>query len=170
MSIKKGSVRDAYNSIYTAFREDEELMRLLYYPPKDSKNLDPLDKRLPNITEMELGDYWDIVEERIRLAEKTSDLEDKPLCRIYISLGRRRPIFGNYMLVTQEVLVSVYTHEMFEKDSRNEWILDRINELLVSEKLQGMIGKVEYAGGDPYVAPAQYKNYRHRYRYTDSKK
>lgn len=168
--IKDGSLRDIKNSLFTILRQDEELLRLLYYFPQSSSRPDPLDPSLPNLTELDLGEYWDLVEERIMLAEKTSDLEELPLCRIYISLGRRRPIFNNYLLVRQEILISVYTHEDYESDDRNDRISDRIKELISLEQVKGAIGKMEYAAGDPYVAPTGYKNFRHRYRYIDGKK
>jgi hypothetical protein len=168
MAIEQGSMRQVINNIYQILIKDEELMRLLYYFPKNANNLDPLDVGLPNIINSD--EYWDIVDERIMLAEKTTDLELKPLCRLYISQGRRRPVFNNYLLTTQEIMISVYTHEDYEKDMRNAWISDRINELLALEYIAGSIGKFDYFGGNPRVANTGYKRFDHVYEYATKKK
>lgn len=169
MAIEQGSMRQVINNVYQILIKDEELLRLLYYHPKSSVNKDPLDILLPNIKG--LDNYWDIVDGRIMLAEKSFDLETLPLCRIYISAGRRRPVFNSYLLVTQEIMISVYTHENYEKDMRSAWISDRINELIALEYIEGSLSfKMEYVGGNPRVAPAQYKRYDHVYEYVTSKK
>jgi len=169
VAIKQGSMRQVVNNIYQILINDEELLRLLYYFPKSSIYLDPLDEELENIKDKE--DYWDIVADRAILAEKSTDLINKAICRIYITQGRRRPVFGNYLLATQEVMISVYTHEEYELDMRSAWISDRINELIVSEYIEGtMSNKLEYAGGNPRVTVKGYKKFDHTYEYTTSKK
>lgn len=168
MAIEQGSMRQIMGNIYKLLINDEELLRLLYYFPRDSVNLDPLDDELENIKDRE--DYWDIVEDRIMLAEKDADLNGKAICRIYISAGRRRPVFNSYLLVTQEVVVSIYAHEKYVKDSRSEAISDRVSELLALEHINGSFGRLEYFGGNPKPAPSQYSRYDHTYQYNTSKK
>lgn len=169
MAIKQGSMREVVNSIYQILINDEELLRLLYYYPRSADHLDPLDESLGNIKDRE--DYWDIVDDRIMLAEKDSDLVEKDICRLYITQGRRRAVFGNYLLATQEIMISVYTHENYEYDMRSAWISDRINELIALEDIAGTLGtKLEYVAGNPFSAPIKYKRYNNVYEYTTSKK
>ncbi|HLG28301.1 MAG TPA: hypothetical protein VI423_10990 [Paenisporosarcina sp.] len=169
MSIEQGSMRQVIGNIYKILINDEDLMRLLYYFPKDATHFDPLDEELENIKDN--VEYWDIVDDRIMLAEKDTDLNDKAICRIYISAGRRRPVFNNYLLTTQEIMISVYTHEKYEKDMRSAWLSDRINELLSLEYIEGTLShKLEYFGGNPRVAPSQYKRYDHTFEYVTKKK
>lgn len=167
MTLKQGSMREAIDNIYQALINDEELLRLLYYLPKSAKNPSPLSDNLDNIIGSDK--YWDIVDDRIMISEKTSDLIDREICRIYIASGRRRPVYNNYLMAKQEVIISVYTHLDFDADGRQEWIADRINELIALERISG-IGMLDYVKGDPYVAPRQYKNYRHIYQFTIGKK
>lgn len=169
MSLKQGSMREAFNNIYQRLINDETLLRLLYYPPKSRNNPDPLDPSLPNLVNPDSPEYWDLVNERIVLGEKTTDLEDEPLCRLYLHAGRRRPVYDNYLLASQEVILSIFTHESYERDIRSLWISDVLNELLVHEPIAGY-GKLEYTAGNPMAAPLGYKHYRHVYRFADNKK
>ena len=168
MTLIKGSMREAIDSIYQILTEDEDLLRLLYYKPKSETGIDPFSSTLLNVKDM--TDYWEIVNDRIVLAEKVSDLVEKPICRIYISAGRRRGKFESYVLATQEIVTTIYVHEDYEKDMRIARISDRLSKLLVLEHHNGMIGKLEYAGGNPRVAPIQYSKYEHIFEYTASKK
>lgn len=170
MSIEKGSMREVVNHIYRILIQDETLMRLLYYYPLDATHPEPLDVKNPNIVDPESEEYWNIVDDRVLLAEKFSDIINKDICRIYITQGRRRPVFGNYLLATQEIIISIYTHENYEKDMRSAWIADRINELIALADIDGMLGdKLEYVAGNPRVAPVHYKRYDTVYEYTTSK-
>lgn len=168
MALEKGSMREAIDSVYQILINDEELLRLLWYLPKRTTGTDPLSSTLPNVKSM--SNYWDIIDQRIMLVEKVNDLEESPLCRLYISTGRRRAIYTNYLLATQEITITIYTHEDYEVDMRSVWISDRINELLTLENLDGMIGHLDYVAGNARVAPIQYRRYDHIYEYTSSKK
>lgn len=170
MTIEQGSMRYVINNIYQMLINDEKLLRLLYYYPKSAKHLDPLNEALPNLVDADSDEYWSVVDERFRLAEKTSDLLEQPICRIYISSGRRRPVFGNYLLATQEIKISIYTHENYESDMRLEWIADRIQELITLELVDGIFGKLDYVAGNPTVAPTQYKRYDQLYEFSTGKK
>lgn len=169
MAIEKGSMREVVNHIYRILINDETLMRLLYHYPRSANRLDPLDTSIPNIIGSE--EYWDIVEDRVKLAEKYSDIINKDICRLYITQGRRRPVFGNYLLATQEIMISIYTHENYETDMRSAWIADRINELIVLKDIDGILGsKLEYVAGNPRVAPVHYKRYDTIYEYVTGKR
>lgn len=169
MTLKKGSTRDAINNIYQVLISDEELLRLLYYKPKSARNPDPLSDELPNILDKDISELWDFRDERIVQAEKTSDLVDKEICRMYVSMGRRRGRFDNDRLVNQEVIIGVFTHESYD-DLRQEWIMDRINELIALERFNSTYGRLEYVAGDPRVAPRFYSSFIHVYRFVDGKK
>lgn len=169
--LEKGSMRLFFNNIYTKLREDEELMRLLHYKPADymEKRPDPLDKSLPDIVDENSQEYWKIVEKTIKRSVKTSEIQEKGICRLYIYGGRRRSRFGNYLIADQEVVIDIFVHELFEKDARMDWIRDRINKLLVLERIVG-IGMLEFAAGNSRVAPIGYEKYELIYKFTASKK
>lgn len=179
--IKKGSTVEFFNNIYQKLINDEELLRLLTYLPNgyDSEgnfNLDPLDESLPTLvpnfetaTDEEIEAYWSLVNERVVLGEKTSDLESKSICRIYISEGRRRPVYNDYLMATQEVSIAIYIHETFDKDMRISRISDRIYELIALENIAGF-GKLEYQAGNPFEAPRHYRMYEHLFLMNVNKK
>lgn len=168
MAIKKGSMREVVNNIYQLLINDEELLRLLWYKPIQLEGIDPLDTALLNVKDM--ADYWDIVNNRIMLAEKENDLINDPICRLYISAGRRRPVFNNYLLATQEIVISMYVHEDYELDGRSNAISDRVSELIALEYVNGSIGKIDFVGGNARVAPVQYRRYDLIFEYTTNKK
>lgn len=174
MTIKKGITVEFFNAIYQKLITDEELLRLLNYSPtgydsENNYNPDPLDESLPNLFDKESEEYWKMIEERIVLGEKTSELLEQKLCKIYIYEGRRRPVFESYLMATQEVNIDVFIHESFDRDLRISRISDRINELIALELIAG-IGKLEYKAGNPREAPTHYRRYLHQYSMTVSKK
>lgn len=181
MIVKKGSTVEFFNNIYQKLIKDEELLRLLTYLPRGyddegNYNPDPLDDSLDNLvpdlktaTDEEVQEYWRLVDERIVLGEKTSDLESKKICRIYISEGRRRPVFNDYLMATQEVAITIYINEDYDKDIRMSRISDRINELIALERIAGF-GMLEYQAGNPLVAPKHYRAYEHLFRMSVTKK
>lgn len=170
-SLKKGSMRQVINNIYTILRTDEELMRLLHYPPRDrsKKHLDPLDPAQPDLVD-DSEKYWDIVEDKILTATKSSNIEENVMCRIYIYAGRRRPKFESYLLATQEIIIDVFVNEMYDKDMRLAWICDRVNELLALEHVSGVFGRLDYVAGNSRVAPIGYSLYENVYEYMTDKK
>lgn len=174
MTIKQGSTVGFFNAIYKKLIADEELMRLLNYSPTgfDAEGNfipDPLDESLPNLVSRESEDYWKLVEKVLALGEKTSDLLEEKLCKIYIYEGRRRPVFESHLIATQIVNIDVFIHESFDRDLRISRISDRINELIVLENIAGF-GKLEYHAGDPREAPTHYRRYLHQYKMNVSKK
>ncbi|WP_299831222.1 hypothetical protein [uncultured Metabacillus sp.] len=154
------------NDIVKKFYHDDHLLRLLYYPPTNySTILDPLDPSLENV--IDIDEEWSIRDERILLVPKTNDLEDNPLCRVYLYAGRRTPT-GNYQVAKQEIIVDIVCHSDFEKDLRSMRISDRINELLFNERITG-VGKIDYVGGGQISVPSNYVGYSHRYVFGSTK-
>ncbi|MGG3987521.1 hypothetical protein [Bacillus smithii] len=156
-------------TIYKLFTNDETLLRLLYYPPKTTKQPDPLSDTLPNILEMDTEEKWNIIDNSIVLGSKSDDLETQSICRLYLYAGRRRSISYNYKIAHQEIIIDIFSHNSFEKDLRSMWISDRLNELLIENRLVG-ITKMDYVGGNPISAPSNYIGYRHIYEFEGAKK
>lgn len=187
--IKKGSKREHINSIYTRLITDETLMRLLYYKPENYRNKipHPLSDKLKNIVPLDQvvipeceeyndkipyideDEYWDIVDDRILTSSKDSNIVEEDVCRLYIYLGRRRPKFGSYYTVDQEIIIDILVHESYENDLRLDWINDRISELITLERITGF-GRLDYAGGNPRQAPIGYSKYENIYTFGDGKK
>lgn len=170
--IRKGSMREHINTIYTALRKDEYLMRILYFKPLTEELNMPVDyeNAEKTIPILDREDYWDIVDDRMLTTTKSSDIEDKKaLCRLYIYPGRRKPRHGNYLLADQEIVIDILVHESYSSDLRQQWISDRIYELIVLERLTG-IGKIEFVSGAPRQSPIGYDKYETVYLITDGKK
>ncbi|MEH7346009.1 hypothetical protein V7122_19385 [Bacillus sp. JJ1532] len=148
--------------IVRVFYHDEPLLRLLHYKPEDmaQRRLDPLDKSLANI--LDIDKDWVIRDKVFKLVPKSSNLEDEPICRIYLYAGRRERASGNYLHANQMVVVDILCHIDYEKDLRSCRIGDRINELIVDSNVTGF-GKIRYVEGMPFAAPEDYVGYRHFY-------
>jgi hypothetical protein len=164
-------MRQTIDDIFDCLVSDESLIRLLHYLPKnDVVSLpDPLSSKLPNILD-DLESQWKVIDEHVKLSPKSSDLVDKDICRIYIHLGNRIPYSsGSFKMATQEIHIDILTHESFEIDSRIARICDRINELLIHNRITGL-GMVEYVRGLPHPAPQTYSGYRQTYKVGNTKK
>lgn len=159
------------NDIVRVFRNDETLIRLLYYPPVDivENTVDPLSDTtiLPNILEMDDDTIWNIIDLRLKTFPKDDDLVCDPICRLYVYAGRRFPN-SNYKMASQQIIVDILCHKYFEKDLRSMRLSDRINELLVEERITGM-SKIDYVDGSPISAPNDYVGYRHIYQFGSTR-
>lgn len=196
VELKFGSTRYVTNEIKTILRSDEKMMRLLSYLPLDYERAipDPLDfNRIPKclvrdgsakykqncerdtgcvgypFTEEEVEEYWLLADDRIFTKEKSVDIEEEVLCRIYIYTGRRRPIFANDHLVHQELIISVFVHDSYSTDDRVQRIDDRLVHLLALRDLDGVIGKLNYKAGNSRHAPIGYRHQEHAFIYTTRK-
>lgn len=175
MTLEKGTMYYFMNNIEMALINDEDLLRLLVYKPMGYDTInkkmipDPLDKALPDLVN-DSEEYWNLVSDRIRKGEKRTDIENEIKCFLYISEGRRRPVFDNHTLATQEVIFNYYIHESFENDWRISRLTGRVSHLLTHKIELAGLGKFEYAGGDSYDAPKGYRNYTERYVFSTSKK
>lgn len=160
-------MHDHLIDIFEKLYFDEELLRLLYYPPE---NLaldipDPLSPTLPNILDLPIKDQWEIRKDRISKTPKSEDLTKNRICRLYIYAGNRRPQSGNYSAAAQDIKVDILCHYTFEEDLRSMRISDRVNKLLVNKPITGM-GKMEYVNGNPAAAPNDYVKFQHLYRFA----
>jgi len=164
MSMRK-SIRD----IYMTFINDETLLRLLYYPPKNlgTNTPDPLSVTNPNILDMSDDAKWEVINDRIAMTPTVSDLDTTEKCRLLFYAGRRSP--GNFIYADQEIICDILCHFNYEKDQRSTWISDRVNELLVQERITG-IGKVDFKSGGITGSPKGYIGYRLVYEFGSAKK
>lgn len=165
-------MHDNFMDILNVLRNDEDLLRLLYYPPKDLvKGIkDPLDSSLPNILDMDKMKLKNIRDEHIMKSAKTDDLEDKEICRLYVYMGRRRPDTVSYAVAKQQVIVDVLCHNDIENsDLRSNRIADRLSYLFAWEHITGL-GKMDYVDGNNINSPKEYIGYRHIYIFGGNKK
>lgn len=142
---------------------DEELLRLLYYTPKNILD-NPLDEIKPNILTKPDKEKWEIINDCIVSALKTDDFKTDPKSRLifYPANG-----YGgnNYLFSNQQYHFDIFTHFTIENaDKRLEWICDRINDLLFDKLIAG-IGKVKFIQRHPVNAPSDYVAYRLVYEF-----
>jgi hypothetical protein len=158
---------DILNVLY----QDETLLRLLYYPPKNliGNIKDPLDATLTSM--LTIDSDWVIRKSRIMKTAKVDDLTpENPMCRIFVYAGRRSPDNGNYAMANQGVIIDILCHNSFEEgDLRTSRIADRLNELFISERVTG-IGKMDYTSGNPIGSPSGYVGFQHIFKFTEFKK
>jgi hypothetical protein len=138
-------MRKMIQDIYKVLVQDETLLRLLHYKPKDALD-DPLDPSKPNILDMEEKSKWKIINDCVATTPQVSDLDTSEKCRILFYFGRRERT-DNYLFANQEIIFDVITHVDFDGvDQRLSWICDRVNELIFNKRLTG-IGKIYFSGG-----------------------
>lgn len=157
-----------FSDIVKLFYHDDQLLRLLYYPPTNFTSIkDPLDPSLQNMTDNDAD--WKIRLDRILSTPKSDDLVNTEICRIYVYAGRRRPQSGNFKVANQELIIDILCHSKFENgDFRSLRISDRINDLLIHEHVTGL-GKMDYIDGGQAPAPNNYVGYRHVYTFGSTK-
>lgn len=162
---------DDFLSIVKYLKSDEELNRLLYYPPEDAGNDvgDPLDTSLTNIMDMDIEERAEIINQRIMKSSKFKDLEKESICRLYVYAGRRNPN-GNYLSANQELVIDIMCHSDFENgDLRSLRISDRLNQLFCQSRLVG-IGQMDFVLGRQINAPYEYTGYQIVFEYSTFKK
>ena len=160
---------DVNNRIVNILRNYEHLLRLLNYNYLDEQGnpQDVLDPELPNISSSK--NHIKVSTEHIVKVSKIDELKTVKTCMILIHLGKRRPVFSNYMLAKQEVLIDILVHGDFqEKDYRLDDICDRLDYLLIHEKIS--MGKFDISTPIPMEAPKEYYRYQMKYTYWTSKK
>jgi len=167
-------------------RQDEDLLRLLYYDPTNyTTQPHPLSDELPNVLDPQVGELdadgdkndeywariWNIIDKHILLISKADDMENNRLCRLYVYAGKTRPTYGNVSaaLANQEIIIDVFVHTSYNIDSRMDEINDRLNQLLVGASGIGM-GKVDIYGGYEFSAPKEYTAYRNIYEIARTRK
>lgn len=165
------NLRSVLNNTYTLLRNDEDLLRLLHYPPQRvTTEPDPLDREeLLNILEKPTEKYWEIVDNHILLTSKSDDLVKQRICRIYVYTGKIRPSLRNRLTTKQEIVVDIFVHHEYESDQRLQWITDQLNEVMFKSRIEGGLGTVDYRNGYDFNAPKGYQAYRHIYEVGGSK-
>jgi hypothetical protein len=163
---------DDFLKIIKYLKSDEELNRLLYYPPEDLGKdvLDPLDSNLPNIMTMNVEKRAEIINKRIMKSSKFKDLEKESICRLYVYAGNGSSSSGNYLFANQELVIDILCHSDFENgDLRSFRISDRLNELFCHQNLVG-IGQMDFVNRRPIGAPVEYVGYQVVFKYSTFKK
>lgn len=159
--------------ILKVLRNDEELLRLLYYSPKDiSKSIpDPLDPSLPNILDKPPLELVQLQNKLILVVPKDDDIIGDRKCVLFAYLGDRRANGRNYAMADQYIVLDVYNHVDFENgDYRSAKIGDRLDKLFAQERVTG-IGKTDFErSGCIARVPSQYVAYRHVYEFGGFKK
>lgn len=146
--------------IYKVVGNDEELLRLLYYPT------DPLNPSNQDVKT--LPDYQDIRKERIKRSPKTNDLTTDEICRICMYFGNRGNGRRNSHFASQDVVFDVYCHidKYDENDARSLWILDKLSGLLHDKMITGF-SKINsdniFVIGNP---PEGYIGYKYVFEFT----
>lgn len=164
----------AYKNIQDILRvlwNDEELNRLLYYPPKklSPNKLDPLDPLLENI--LDIDESWNIRNETIMLVPKDSDLTQLESCKLFVFLGDGYANRGNHMYVNQSVVFDVICHVDFENgDFRSARIEDRLKQLFAMEYVTSP-WKMDFVKRRTISrTPSQHVAYRYEYDFVEFKK
>ena len=143
---------------------DEELLRYLYYTPKNRID-NPLDVSKTNIFDMPEDVLWDIIDNHLIPAIKIDDLDKNPICRVFYYAGIGKSSNTNYLYGSQEYIFDVFVHNDYQiRDKRLETICDRIN-YLISNKRIGGIGKTLFKRKAPIGAPDGYMGFRLIYEF-----
>ncbi len=151
--------------IFNVLNTDETLLRLLHYLPK-SKTDNPLDVNKPDITKMDMVAKWEIIDNNIMEAPKTSDLVKNQVCRLFYYPGHGDAANSNYLFTHQEFHFDVFVHAEIQKnDRRNHKICDRVNEIIFGKYITGM-GKMLSVRRHPINAPMDYLAYRLVYKFV----
>lgn len=140
------NLRENLMSIYNALRNDEKLLRLLHYVPKNQLD-DPLDSSKPNILDMDIEEQYEIIEQVLIPTDKKFELDMKSyFSRICLYMGERKPVdqysagarqlLRNTYASEQTIVIDVYTNiEIDAIDMRMTWICDTINEILFEKDI-----------------------------------
>jgi hypothetical protein len=153
---------ETLETVYGILSNDEHLLRLLYYHPKNYSD-DPLSPSKPNVKDIDTD--WSIRRDIIKKSKVVKDLTaDTKINRVLIYAGRRIPYRGNYMLADQEIVIdNLVRIEDDDVDFRQLKINDRINDLIFNQKITNF-GKVTCESSSPIAAPDGFVGYRLIYR------
>lgn len=150
------SMREHFQAFYKVLTADETLLRLLYYKPVNAMD-NPLAINKPNILNMQ--NKWEVIDDVIKTTPKTEDLTVTKGCRLLFYLGKRDNT-TNYLFASQEIIFDVLVAmDWEEKDQRQSWICDRVNELVFDNRITGL-GKVLFRKGAPMSSPEGFVGFR----------
>lgn len=171
MSLKRRENGRAavHNKVMNILGNDEHLLRLLHYDYLDSEGnyRDVIQEDLPDIVSS--SKHSEIVNEHIVNTVKEDDIKSIKTCMLFLHAGKTRPVFGNYTLVKQELLIDILVHNDYqENDFRLDDICDRLNYLLIHERIT--MGKMDITTPIPMEAPKEYYRFQMKYVYWQSKK
>ncbi len=164
----RGNIIQKYINI---MKQDEHLMRLLYYNPKDANDnyVDFRDENLPNVTEFETDKFEEIANDLIRKSEKADDIIETKKTVIFVYLGKSVPVFGNRMLTERELIFTILSHNDFSFDYRIEEICDRLDTLFVGQRIGG-IGQTRTGRSFKREAPKEYLAFEQKYIITNQQR
>ncbi|MDK1672912.1 hypothetical protein QOK74_08500 [Staphylococcus saprophyticus] len=151
-------------------KNDEHLLRLLYYNPLDSNGnyIEFTDSNLPNITDMPEDERDLITYDLIRTTQKSDDIVENKKNVIFVYYGKSRPKYNNHTLVDREIVFLILSHNDFSFAQRIEEICDRLDTLFVNKNIAG-IGKTGIGNSFPREAPKEYLAYEQIYTITDKR-
>ena len=161
-----------YNNMidfYKVLIKDEPLMRLLYYPAKNTTD-DPLSKSKPNLIDTDIYRN-DILKQRILRAPNADGLveNNEGICRICMYMGTSTRTENIYMFnqrIVFDIFVNIQKYEMV--DSRSMRIIDRLNEIVNDEPVTGM-GACTNVTFAPITAPVGYIGYTSEFMFGSTK-
>ncbi len=154
---------------YHSLVNDEKLLRLLYYIPKDRLD-DPLDDLKVDVSQLPEKDS--ILNSLIVIGDKTSDLASETnICRICLYTGARMPqksylknlnqFTDNPYSSTQQYIFDIYTPDSVNNiDFRLDWLGEVLNEVLFQEDVEEF-GDLRFHSGLPISnVPKGFVGYR----------
>ena len=157
---------------YHSLVNDEKLLRLLYYMPKDIED-DPLDPLKMNVSQLPEKDR--ILQNVLVIGDKTSDLAlETNTCRICFYTGSRMPqksylktinqFTDNPYSSTQQYIFDIYTPASANNiDFRLDWLGEVLNEVLFQEDIEEF-GDLRFHSGLPITTvPNGFVGYRWTY-------
>ncbi|MGE7916532.1 hypothetical protein [Lysinibacillus xylanilyticus] len=153
---------------YHSLVNDEKLLRLLYYMPKDQHDdHDPLDGLKMDVSQLPEKDS--ILNNLIVIGDKTSDLASETnICRICLYTGPRMPqkndlpqLTDNPYSSTQQYVFDIYTPISVNTiDFRLDWLGEALNEVLFQEDVEEF-GDLRFHSGLPITnTPKGFVGYR----------
>lgn len=151
-------------------RNDEHLLRLLYYNPidKNGNYVEFTDSNLPNVLDFEEQKLDEIRSDLIRTSQKSDDIIETKKTVVFVYFGKSKAKFHNRLLVDREIVFHILSHNDFSFASRIEEICDRLDTLFSGKRIGG-IGLTEIANSFPREAPKEYLAYEQKYTITDKR-
>lgn len=170
-------LKESLEKIFIDLSKDEELLRLLHYIPKNALD-NPLDKSKKDILSRDDEKKDEIIKKILNPSDKTYDLVlDSKMSRICFYTGTRKPqeSRNNYTGRQQDNPYSsdqiynfdIYVHVDIDiMDFRMTWICDRLNELLLLNRITD-VGEFIFAFSSPIAnTPKGFIGYKMAYTTT----
>ena len=154
---------------YKEIIKDEPLIRLLYYPAKNT-NDDPLSPSKPNSINTDVYRN-DILKQRILRAPNATGLvnNNEGICRICMYMGTSTRTSSEYLFnqrIVFDIFVNIEKYELV--DSRSLRIIDRLDEIVNDEPVTGL-GVCTNVAFSPITAPVGYIGYTSEFMFGSTK-